>query len=334
MKGKKFVVIGPTYPYKGGISHFNTLLCKELMKNNKVKVISWKKQYPNFLYPGEQFDTVSKEKLEVEADFILHYANPFSWIKVFTVIKKEKPNKVIYHWVTPFQAPIYFSINLLNKLFTKTKILYICHNVLPHEKRFFDKILFRIGFLNVDEAITHSDQEYNKLKKLKSRIKIVKGAHPVYDMFSNQKFDPKKIREELNLRKNVLLFFGYVRPYKGLYEFIKNIPSFLKKKNFDLLIVGEFWEPREKYDILVKNLGIEDHVKIVDRYIPNEEVGKYFAVADAVVCPYVEKTGSGVTELARGFGKKVIENTKQDNYRLVKFKQKEVKLREYIYFLC
>ena len=142
----KIYVTGPTYPYSGGISHYNTLLCETLKKKHEVKSISFKRLYPSFLFPGKnQEDLESKERIEVSAEFILDSINPVTWLKVFSKIRKGKPDLLISHWWTPFFAPLCFTLSFLTKHLTETKILFVCHNVLSHEGRFIDRILTKIA---------------------------------------------------------------------------------------------------------------------------------------------------------------------------------------------
>ncbi len=130
----KFFVVGPTYPYKRGISHFNTLLCENLKKEHSVTLISWKRRFPKFLYPVNQLDRESKEVIKTNALYILDYLNPLTWIKVFLKIKGEKPDRIIFHWVTTVMTPFFLILFYLIKIYTKTKIILICHNIYPHKK--------------------------------------------------------------------------------------------------------------------------------------------------------------------------------------------------------
>jgi len=307
----KIISIGPTYPYRGGISHYNTLLCKHLSKNHKVKCISFKKLYSKLLIKlfyktNIDFkDKESKELIKFDAKEIIDTTNPLTWLNTFFEIKKQEPDMLIFHWQTPYFSLVYFSIMFLIRLFTKTKILLICHNVLPHEARFIDKLLTKLVFLNVNYFIVHSKDDFTKLKILKKNTNAKLGFHPIYDMFNTKKFDIKKIRKELELKNKVILFFGFIREYKGLKYLIKSLPRILKKINLDLLIVGEFWE-KEEYVNLIQKLNLQKNIKIVDKYVPNEEVGKYFNIADVVVLPYESATQSGVVQVAYGFNKPVI----------------------------
>jgi len=308
----KVVVIGPTYPFRGGISHYNTELCKYLSKRHKLILISYKRRFPSFLYPGrEQIDRKTIKKREIEnVEFILDTLNPITWIKAFLRIREEKPDLLIFHWVTPFMAPMFSTIFSLVKRLTKTKILAICHNVLPHERTAIDVLLAKLVFKNVDYFIVQSREDLFKLKEIISNSKVAKyNPHPIYDIFRVQSISEDDARKILNIPKNakVLLFFGYVRKYKGLIYLIRAMPKIIEKiPEAYLLVVGEFWDNKKYYINEIKKLNIEDHIRIVDKYIPDEEVGIYFSATDVVVLPYTSATQSGVVQIAYAFNKPVI----------------------------
>lgn len=309
MKKLKVTVVGPTHPYKGGISHFTTILVQNLRKLHNVDFISWKRQYPAFLYPVGQKDTQSKQPIATEANFLLDFLNPVSWFQSFIQIRKNKSDLLVLTWVNPIQSPIYFVLCLLTKFFTKTKILYICHNVLPHENAFYDKFLIRLAFLFADSFIVHSSDDKKILGNLVKNKKIIKGFLPIFNIFpKEQTYDVKKIKKKLGLNKKVLLFFGYIRPYKGLKYLIQAMPKIVKRfPDISLLSVGEFWsKDKGTYLKLVNSLNIQKNVVFVDQYVPNEKLGQYFAVADVVVLPYVTATQSAALQTAYAFDKPVI----------------------------
>lgn len=304
----RLAVIGPTYPYKGGISHFTTLLAQNLRKQHTVDFISWKRQYPSFLYPVATTDTTSKNPLQTKATYLLDFFNPLSWIQAANQINKHNTDLVILTWVSPIQSPIYSIITFFLK--GKTKILFICHNVLPHEQTLFDKTLAKLAFRKSDMFIVHSTTDQEKLKKIiGTKKKITLGFHPLYDVFNmGKKINTHKVKNELQLKENVLLFFGYIRPYKGLRYLIEAMPSILKTlPQTSLLIAGEFWsKDKQTYLDLIKKLNLEENIVLVNDYIPNEEVSTYFNLADVVVLPYTSATQSGIAQIAYAFHKPVI----------------------------
>jgi glycosyltransferase involved in cell wall biosynthesis len=309
----RFCVIGPTYPYRGGISHYNTLLCENLKRKHDVKSVSFKRFYPSFLYPGkDQKDLNSKMNLKTDSEYLIDSINPLTWIHAFLSIKKEHPDILIFHWWTPFFTPVYFTISFLSRYLTNTKILMICHNVMPHEKKKIDKILTKMVYRNVDFFIVHSEEDLRNLRTLMPNAEAKRTHHPTYEFFKTGNKNDLHLhsKEELNLNLNLknktILFFGFIREYKGLSYLIEAMPKVLEKQKVDLLIVGEFWDDKEKYTDQIKQLGIEKYVRIIDRYVPNEEVNLYFSIADVVVLPYISATQSGIIQIAFGFDKPVI----------------------------
>jgi len=308
----KVCLVGPTYPYKGGISHYNTTLCNELSKKHNVFLISYKRQYPSFLYPGkEQINKDSNIKVNknVNSKYIIDTINPLTWFKTYSIIKKENPDLVIFQWVHPFFTPVFFTITSLLKKFAHTKILFICHNVLPHERTKMDEFLIKIAFKNVDYFIVHSKEDYGNLKKIIPNAKVKQSVHPRYDIFKIEIIPKEDARSllDISLNTNVILFFGIIREYKGLMYLIKAMPKIINKiDDISLLIAGEFWDSKNKYIDEIKKLGIESHVKIIDKYIPDEEVGVYFSASDVVILPYISATQSGIIQIAYAFEKPVI----------------------------
>jgi glycosyltransferase involved in cell wall biosynthesis len=194
----------------------------------------------------------------------------------------------------------------LVKLFSKTGILFLCHNVVEHESKWIDKLLTRIVLRNGDFYIVHSTEDQQSLLSMFPEAKVIKNFHPTYNVFNLGDFDSNRIRKKYGIEGNIILFFGFVREYKGLKYLIKALPEVLSKTDVTLLIVGEFWKNKNEYLDLINNLGIEDKIIVIDEYIPNEEVGLYFSAADLIVQPYVSATGSGIIQIAFGFNKPVI----------------------------
>jgi len=303
----KIVLIGPTYPFKGGISHYTTLLFKELKKRHQVKFLSFSRPYPKFLFPGKTSFDNSKKMLRVKgAKRIIDWANPLSWILAVYRIKKFKPDLIIFPWWMWGWAIPFTTISLLVKILTKARVLFICHNVVEHESSWWKNFLRRIVLSTGNYYIVHSKSDFNQLKRIFPRARIKKTFHPTYEVFKFKKLTKTSARKKLRIKEKTLLFFGHIRSYKGLSFLLKALPLILKKINLVLVIAGEFWEEKKKYQDLIKRLKLQKNVKIFDKYIPNEEVGIYFSAADLVVMPYTSATGTGITQIAFGFNKPVI----------------------------
>jgi glycosyltransferase involved in cell wall biosynthesis len=224
-------------------------------------------------------------------------------------LKKEKVDLVVVQWWNPFFGLAFGTIvNLLN-LVSNSKICFLCHNVMPHESTVVDRILSKYAFLRGKYFVVHSDEDRRHLLSMKPRAVVKKNLHPTLSIFGDfAVYEKSQARTELGIapEKKVLLFFGLIRPYKGLKYLIHAMTRVVKSIDCVLLIVGEFYEAKEEYLSLIKQLGLEDYIVIRDEYVKNELVSLYFAGADIVVLPYVSATQSGIAQIAFGLNKPVI----------------------------
>jgi glycosyltransferase involved in cell wall biosynthesis len=304
----KIDLIGPSYPFRGGISHYTTLLFKELKKKHRVKFYSFKRQYPAFLFPGQtDKDTSHMPIKDDEIHPILDSINPFTWIHVAIKIVRDKPDITIFPWWVAFWAPQFLTIISVLKLFSKTKIMFICHNILEHEK---DPIKFQMSKLVLSKGdffIVHSREEKERLIKAVRKARVNMNFHPTYEVFNPGGISRENARRRLRIgEENVILFFGFVRKYKGLTYLIQAMPDILKDVNARLVIAGEFWEDKSQYMKMIRNFNLGKKVTIIYRYIPNEEMPYFFYASDIVVLPYTSVSGSGLVQLAFGFNKPVV----------------------------
>ena len=305
----KIVVVGPTWPYRGGIAHYNVWLCNTLIKRgHDLHSFTFKKLFPKILYPGKkQVDKNQSNYCRFNSKTLLKSTNPFSWIRLVRNINSIKPDYVLLYWWTPF----FFLMNRFISKFVKSKIICLCHNVLPHKCSFIDKILTRFALKKVDFFIVHGDIEKKTLTKLFRKIdekRIVVNEHPSYgQQFIDEVITKEQARSKLELDGKILLFFGFIRPYKGLKYLIQAMRIVNEKyKDITLLIVGEFWSDKDKYTKQIKSLNRYDNIQIIDNYIPDNEVKYYFQASDIVVLPYISATGSGIIQIAFAFNKPVI----------------------------
>jgi len=308
---KKIIIVGPAYPYRGGPSTYVSYLYRTLSTRFDVKVINYKLLYPDFLFPGiTQFDQSKSTSLRVPSERLINSISPVNWIKTASRIKKEKADLVVFDWWQPFFGPCHYTISLFLKIRYKGRILFITENFISHESRFIDSFLTRLGLSNADIFLALSDVVYSELKKIAGRRKIYRSALPPFDCYvADNNFDRENSRRELNLQANdkVLLFFGYVRKYKGLDLLIAAMPQALKKlPDLKLFIVGEFYDKVSSYLDQIENLGLQNTVTLLNRFVPNEEVGKYYTASDAVVLPYRSATQSAVLNVSYSFRKPVI----------------------------
>jgi glycosyltransferase involved in cell wall biosynthesis len=303
----KICVIGPAYPFRGGIAHYTTLLSKEMKTKHEVKFLSFKRQYPKWLYPGRSDKDSSKITIEdCDVEAVLDSMNPLSWFSTFKHVKEFDPDIVIIPWWVAFWTPQFWTISRLIRKKLKAKLLFICHNVVEHESSGIKKLCTRMVLTKGTDFIVHSQEDLENLKAIIPNSKVIKSYHPTYEVFNNNVPNKMQAREKLGLSGNVMLFFGFVRPYKGLKYLLDSMAEVVSEVDVTLLVVGEFWKDKEQYIEQIERLGLKDKVKIVDEYVPNEEVGKYFSASDIVVLPYVSATGSGIVQMAYGFNKPVI----------------------------
>ena len=307
----RFVLIGPVYPYRGGIAHYTTMLYRALCKReHDVLLVSFKRQYPRWLFPGQSDRDPSEKPLQVEeARYWIDSLNPLTWLTSFWRIRRYRPDVVILQWWTVFWAPVWFVLGLLNRLFLRHPLVIICHNVLPHEAQWWDPWLARLVLWWGHWFIVQSPDERKRLVVLLPGAQVAVVPHPVYDMFADERVPQEEARRRLGLPLNVpvMLFFGIVREYKGLKDLLAALPEIRERVGGTILLVaGEFWDDKCSYLEMIEQLGVGDSVIIEDRYIPNEEVGLYFSAVDVLVAPYRRATGSGVVQMARGLGVPVI----------------------------
>ncbi|MEN6370853.1 MAG: glycosyltransferase [Armatimonadota bacterium] len=265
------------------------------------------RQYPRLLFPGKTQKDESEVKLAVEgSEPLVDSMNPLSWARAAERIREYSPELVIIQWWHPFFAPAFGSIATRCRKFAN--VMFLCHNVMPHEKggpvRLFTK--YALGKGNM--YITHSEEDTVNLKDILPNAQVRKARHPTYEVFKKQPVAKNAAQRELGLSpdQNVILFFGLVREYKGLKYLIEAMPAILASVDAVLVIAGEFYDNKEKYIRMIKELGIGHCVKLKDEYIPNEAVGVYFSAADLVVLPYVTATQSGIAQIAYGFDRPVI----------------------------
>lgn len=307
MRQMKVALIGPTYPFRGGIAHYTTLLYRHLRSRHEVRFFSFKRQYPRMLFPGKSDKDPSLAHIRVDgAERIIDSINPVTWVRAAGEINRFQPDIVIIPWWVAFWTPQFLTIVKILTWKRAPKILFICHNVVAHEATALDQHLTGLVLKTGDYFIVHSDEDRINLLRILPDAIVRKHFHPSYDVFNFNRFDPEQSRAQLALGGRVLLFFGFVRQYKGLKYLIRAMPAILAKTEVTLLVVGEFWKDKSDYLDLIDQLEISPYVRIVDQYVPNERVGLYFSAADLVVQPYLSATGSGVVQVAFGFEKPVV----------------------------
>ena len=308
----KIAIIGPAHPLRGGLASYNERLAKQFIdEGNEVTIYTFSLQYPSFIFPGTtQYSTESKPS-NLTINVCINSINPFNWIKVGNNLKNEKPDLVIVRYWLPFMGPCLGFILRQIKKNKQTKIVCIADNIIPHEKRFGDKAFTKYFVQPVDAFITMSDKVMTDLKLFAPTKPTQLVAHPLYDNFG-EKVSKEEARLKLGIKNEelILLFFGFIRKYKGL-DLLLNAMKIIKNSKFNiqnskLLIAGEFYEDRKAYDEQIEKLDLQENLILHTDFIPDSKVKYYLCAADVVVQPYKNATQSGVTPLAYHFEKPMI----------------------------
>lgn len=301
---QKVIIIGPAYPLRGGIANFNEALCRQMtLEGFDVKILSFSLQYPGFLFPGKtQYDT-GKGPTDIRIETKINSVNPLNWIGVSRQIKSEQPDFVIIRYWLPIMGPCLGTIANRIKKRTSIKVIAITDNVIPHEKRPGDSWFTRYFVKQCDGFIAMSKAVLNDLKQFTDNDKKVFLPHPIYDIFGQQ-VDKATAKKELKLEAtgNYLLFFGFIRKYKGLDLLLQAMADErIRQLGIKLIVAGEYYEDAAPYEELITKHQLSENVILKTAYIPSELVRYYFCAADMVVQPYRTATQSGVTQIAYHF---------------------------------
>ncbi|HVF19944.1 MAG TPA: glycosyltransferase family 4 protein, partial [Mycobacteriales bacterium] len=297
----RVVIVGPTHPYKGGIAQHTTELAHRLSAaGHEVDLWSWSEQYPQRLYPGQQRvpDDAPELPVHPRTTYPLSWRRPDGWGRAGRRMAAYDVAVVVV--VTPVQAPAY--LTMLATLRRRTRVIALCHNVLPHERGKADLPLTKAVLRRADALIVHSDQERQKAEGL-TRSQIVVTPLPPLALTVASDFAPKASKSEASGR---LLFFGMVRKYKGLdvlLEALAQVPD------VSLTVAGEFWEDEAQTRALIERLGLGDRVEVRSGYVAAAEVPDLFAGADALALPYRASTASAHAYIAHSHGIPVVGTT-------------------------
>ena len=306
---KKIIILGSAHPLRGGLVAFNERIAKQFQdENNEVIIYTFSLQYPSFLFPGTSQYTDEPAPKNLNIKVKINSINPFNWIKVGLEICQQKPDLLMIKFWLPFMGPCFGTIARIAKWNKKTKVVSILDNVIPHEHRIGDKQFTNYFLKPADGFIAMSASVKNDLHKFLPDAKCDFIPHPIYDNFGGiiSKQSARAILK-IDEKENVILFFGFIRKYKGL-DLILEAMDLMKKKSakIKLLVAGEFYEDRKFYDDLIEKLNLKNDLYLHTDFIPNEEVKNYFCAADCVVQPYRTATQSGISQMAYHFNKPMI----------------------------
>jgi glycosyltransferase involved in cell wall biosynthesis len=302
------VILGPAHPFRGGgITTFNERLAQELQHlGHTVSILNFTVQYPGFLFPGKSQLTDEPAPAGIRIERKLHSMNPVNWVRTGNYLRRKRPDLVIVRYWLPFMGPAFGTVLRRVRKNRHTRIIAITDNVQPHEKRPGDEWFTRYFVRSCDAFICMSARVLQDLKLFIGKQPALLVNHPLYDNFGelvNQQEARKKIG--LPAEVKLLLFFGFIRKYKGLDILLEALKE-LQDPSVKLLVAGEFYEDRSYYEKLIRDYQLEQQVILHHDFIPNDAVKYYFSAADVVIQPYRNATQSGVTPLAYHFNKPMI----------------------------
>lgn len=306
---KTIKIIGPAYPYRGGIATTNERLAQEfLLMGFYVDIETFIVQYPSVLFPGKtQYnEKTAPENLKIRRT--INSVNPFNWVRVGRRIGREKPDLVVIRYWLPFLAPCLGTIAGLIRRNKHTVIICLADNVVPHEHRPGDRLLTNYFMQRIDGLVAMSKSVLNDANSF--RGDLVQGfcPHPIFDNYGERLLaEVAKQKLHLDQTSRYLLFFGFIRDYKGLDLLIEAFADErLREFPVKLLVAGEYYSSPEPYLELIKKNNLEDWIELRTDFIPDDQVNLYFSAADMVVQPYKSATQSGVTQIGYHFNKPML----------------------------
>lgn len=305
----KVILIGPAHPLRGGLATYNERLAREYVKEGSdVSIYTFSLQYPSILFPGKTQYSAEPAPGDLSITVKVNSINPFNWIRIGREIKKMRPDLVIVKFWIPFMAPCLGTICRIIRKNGHTKVVSIIDNIIPHEKRPGDRMLSKYWVNSVDGFVAMSRSVLDDLESFDKKRPKVFCPHPLYDNFGEvvPKSEAQK-RLGLDDSFRYLLFFGFIRDYKGLDLLLEAFADErLRKTPLKLLVAGEFYCDPKPFREQIARLGIGEHVIMSNDFIPDSAVANYFCASDLVVQPYKSATQSGVTQIAYHFNKPML----------------------------
>ncbi len=295
----KLAFLSTFYPYRGGIAQFNASLYRAFEKEHFVRPFTFTRQYPDFLFPGETQMVTEKDNADkIPSERVLDTLNPLSYYSAANKIKIFSPDILLMKYWMSYMAPSLGTV--AKKVRKQSKVITILDNVIPHEKKFFDTAFTKYFLKQNHGFVVMSDSVKNDLLKLIPDAKYIFHSHPLYDHFGKNA-DPVEAKKKLNIpeEKKVILFFGFIRDYKGLDLLIDAVAKL--NNEYVLVIAGEVYGSFDKYNQQIEKLGILNKISLHVRYISDDEVPLFFSSADVCVLPYKSATQSGITSIAYHF---------------------------------
>lgn len=305
LPGGKIILVGPVWPYRGGIAHYTTFLARALSAAGGLGgVVSFRRQYPSWLYPGQTDKDPSREPIKTPAEFLLDPLYPWTWARAVRRIAAAKPQLVVIQWWTTFWGMAFAALALALRL-RGIPTVYVLHNVLPHEARPWDRLLARLALAQGWGFVAQTGRERERLLDLLPGARVFECSIPPYHALAESRIERTQARSRLGLADGefTLLSFGFVRPYKGVHTLIEALGILhAQGKKPRLLQVGEFWQDKAEYLEQIERLGLAEQIRIEDRYIPDEEIGIWFSAADCLTAAYSAGTQSAAAGTAIAYG--------------------------------
>ena len=308
----KIVILGTSWPYRGGgIATYNERLARQFMaEGHEVEILTFTLQYPDFLFPGKTQYSDDPAPADLKITRVMNSVNPFSWWKAARLLRRIKPDVMVAKFWIPLMAPCLGTIARLARR-QGIRVVSILDNVIPHEPHFWDKWLIRYFVRSIDHFVAMSDsvkRDCERFLPRTTKARVMLCPHPLYDNFG-QPVPQAEAQQQLGLNPDYryLLFFGFIRDYKGLDLLMHAFADpRLRHYRVKLIVAGEFYNNAEQYAQLEKQLGLEGEIVWHTQFIPNDQVRIYFSAADLIVQPYKTATQSGVTQVAYHFSKPML----------------------------
>jgi glycosyltransferase involved in cell wall biosynthesis len=303
---KKITIVGPAYPYRGGIATFDEMLARTFTaRGNEADILTFTVQYPGFLFPGKTQYSESAAPADLHIERAINSMNPLNWWRVGRRLRREKPDAVVMKYWTPFMGPCLGTIARIARRNGHTKVLVQVDNIVPHEHHATDRMLNRYFINSVDGFVYMSQQVKDDLDTFTTSKPALFSPHPIFANFGQPTPKTEACRAlDLDPEMSYSLFFGIIRDYKGLDILLdawKTLSEEGHTAGRKLIVAGEFYNDREKYIAQIERNGIADEVVLHDHFVRDEDVRYYFSAADVLIQPYKTATQSGVTQIAYNF---------------------------------
>lgn len=301
MQKVKVAIVGPVIPYRGGIAQHTTMLHRALRKHADCLTVSFTRQYPKILFPGAtDVDENLLGNEEPGVEFLIDSVNPLTWKKAVQRLIKYQPSIIIFPWWHVYWVLCFgWMANKLKDYLPGVDLVFLCHNSIDHESAAWKRLLSNKVLSMATRFIVHTKADSKNLQQWFPEKAVSVQFMPVFDNF------PDPLGKLLKRKKLELLFFGFVRPYKGLSTLLEAMVQ-LKDEDVHLTIVGEFWKGAEEAKAFIQKNSLEGQIEIIARYVSDADAAEYFARCDVVVLPYHAATGSAVIPTAYHYSKPVL----------------------------